>query len=76
MVVVKSRKTITLVIIMFLLLSSCQKQEIKNDERVATSNETAKVGIDEKEKADIDETVKIFLRKNTTRRKKIQTKLD
>lgn len=61
MVVVKSRKTITLVIIiMFLLLSSCQKQEIKNDERVATSNETAKVAIDEKDKADINETVKMF----------------
>lgn len=45
---------------MLLLLSSCQKQEIRNDERVATSNETAKVGIDEKEKADIDETVKMF----------------
>ena len=60
MVVVKSRKTITLVIIMFLLLSSCQKQEIKNDERVATSNETAKVANDERDKADIDETVKMF----------------
>ena len=60
MVVVKSRKTITLVIIMFLLLSSCQKQEIKNDERVATSNETAKVANDEKDKADIYETVKMF----------------
>lgn len=60
MVVVKSRKTITLVIMMLLLLSSCQKQEIKNDERVATSNETAKVAIDEKDKADINETVKMF----------------
>ena len=60
MVVGKSRKTITLVIIMLLLLSSCQKQEIKNDERVATSNETAKVAINEKEKADINETVKMF----------------
>lgn len=60
MVVGKLRKTITLVIIMLLLLSSCQKQEIKNDERVATSNETAKVANDERDKADIDETVKMF----------------
>lgn len=60
MVVGKLRKTITLVIIMCLLLSSCQKQEIRNDERVATSNETAKVAIDEKDKADINETVKMF----------------
>lgn len=60
MVVGKLRKTITLVIIMLLLLSSCQKQEIRNDERVATSNETAKVTNDEKDKADINETVKMF----------------
>lgn len=60
MVVGKLRKTITLVIIMCLLLSSCQKQEIRNDERVATSNETAKVANDEKDKADINETVKMF----------------
>lgn len=60
MVVGKLRKTITLVIIMLLLLSSCQKQEIRNDERVATSNETAKVANDEKDKADINETVKMF----------------
>ena len=61
MIVGKLRKTITLVIIMMLLpLSSCQKQEIRNDERVATSNETAKVANDEKDKADIDETVKMF----------------
>ncbi|MEQ3281327.1 hypothetical protein AAA072_05175 [Finegoldia magna] len=59
MVVGKLRKTITL-IIMLLLLSSCQKQEIRNDERVVTQNETAKVDIDEKEKADINETVKMF----------------
>ncbi|MDU1878744.1 MAG: hypothetical protein E6779_04120 [Finegoldia magna] len=45
---------------MLLLLSSCQKQEIRNDERVATSNETAKVANDEKDKADINETVKMF----------------
>lgn len=45
---------------MCLLLSSCQKQKIRNDERVATSNETAKVAIDEKDKADINETVKMF----------------
>lgn len=31
MVVGKLRKTITLVIMMLLLLSSCQKNEIKND---------------------------------------------
>lgn len=60
MVVGKLRKTITLVIMMLLLLSSCQKQEIRNDERVATSNETAKVANDEKDKADINETVKMF----------------
>ena len=60
MVVGKLRKTITLVIIMLLLLSSCQKQEIRNDERVATSNETAKVANDEKDKANINETVKMF----------------
>ena len=60
MVVGKLRKTITLVIMMLVLLSSCQKQEIRNDELVATSNETAKVAIDEKDKADIDETVKMF----------------
>ncbi|MCA5586998.1 hypothetical protein [Finegoldia magna] len=60
MVIDKFRKTITLVIIMFLLFSSCQKQEIRNDERVATPNETAKVTIDEKDKADINETVKMF----------------
>lgn len=60
MAIGKLRKTITLVIMMLLLLSSCQKQEIRNDERVATSNETAKVANDEKEKADINETVKMF----------------
>ena len=60
MVVGKLRKTITLVIMMLSLLSSCQKQEIRNYERVATSNETAKVAIDEKDKADINETVKMF----------------
>lgn len=60
MVIDKLRKTITLVIIMFLLFSSCQKQEIRNDERVATPNETVKVAIDEKDKASINETVKMF----------------
>ena len=60
MVVGKLRKTITLVIIMLLLLSSCQKNEIKNDEGKANQNETVKVDIDEKEKADINETVKKF----------------
>lgn len=60
MVVGKLRKTITLVIMMLLLLSSCQKKEIKNDEQKANQNETVKVAIDEKEKADINETVKMF----------------
>ena len=60
MAIGKLKKTITLVIMMLVLLSSCQKQKIRNDERVATSNETAKVAIDEKEKADINETVKMF----------------
>lgn len=60
MVVGKLRKTITLVIMMLLLLSSCQKNEIKNDEGKANQNETVKVDIDEKEKADINETVKMF----------------
>lgn len=60
MVVGKLRKTITLVIMMLLLLSSCQKNEIKNDEQKANQNETVKVDIDEKEKADINETVKMF----------------
>lgn len=60
MVVGKFKKTITLVIIMLLLVSSCQKKEIKNDEQKANQNETVKVAIDEKEKADINETVKMF----------------
>lgn len=60
MVIDKLRKTITLVIIMVLLLSSCQKQEIRNDKRVETPKETVKVSVDEKEKADINETVKMF----------------
>ena len=60
MTIGKLRKTITLVIIMLLLLSSCQKKEIKNDEQKANQNETVKVAIDEKEKADINETVKMF----------------
>ena len=60
MVVGKLKKTITLVIMMLLLLSSCQKKEIKNDEQKANQNETVKVDIDEKEKADINETVKMF----------------
>ncbi|WP_392435061.1 hypothetical protein ACF3OI_09415 [Finegoldia magna] len=61
MVVGKLRKTITLVIMMLLLLSSCQKNEIKNDEGKANQNETVKVDIDEKDKANINETVKTFL---------------
>lgn len=60
MVVGKLKKTITLVIIMLLLLSSCQKKEIKNDEQKANQNETVKVDIDEKDKANINETVKMF----------------
>lgn len=60
MVIDKLRKTITLVIIMVLLLSSCQKQEIRNDKRVETPKETVKVSVDEKEKANINETVKMF----------------
>ena len=60
MLIGKLKKTITLVIMMLLLLSSCQKKEIKNDEQKANQNETVKVDIDEKEKADINETVKMF----------------
>ena len=45
---------------MLLLLSSCQKKEIKNDEQKANQNETVKVDIDEKDKANINETVKMF----------------
>ncbi|MSB17284.1 hypothetical protein [Finegoldia magna] len=60
MVVGKLKKTITLVIMMLLLLSSCQKNEIKNDEKKANQNETVKVDIDEKDKANINETVKMF----------------
>lgn len=60
MTIGKLKKTITLVIMMLLLLSSCQKKEIKNDEQKANQNETVKVAIDEKEKADINETVKMF----------------
>ena len=60
MVIDKLKKTITLVIMMLLLLSSCQKNEIKNDEKKANQNETVKVDIDEKDKANINETVKMF----------------
>lgn len=60
MVVGKLRKTITLVIMMLVLLSSCQKKEIKNDEQKANQNETVKVAIDEKDKANLNETVKMF----------------
>lgn len=60
MVVGKLKKTITLVIMMLLLLSSCQKKEIKNDEQKANQNETVKVAIDEKDKANLNETVKMF----------------
>ncbi|MGR7952367.1 hypothetical protein ACU68W_05525 [Finegoldia sp. P2-F-LR] len=60
MTIGKLRKTITLVIMMLLLLSSCQKNKIKNDEQKANQNETAKVANDEKDKANINETVKMF----------------
>ncbi|OXZ40297.1 hypothetical protein B9N58_07585 [Finegoldia magna] len=60
MVAGKLKKTITLVIIMLLLLSSCQKKEIKNDEQKTNQNETVKVDIDEKDKANINEIVKMF----------------
>ena len=60
MAIGKLKKTITLVIMMLLLLSSCQKNKIKNDEQKANQNETVKVDIDEKDKADINETVKMF----------------
>lgn len=60
MAIGKLKKTITLVIMMLLLLSSCQKKEIKNDEQKANQNETVKVDIDEKDKANIKETVKMF----------------
>ncbi len=61
MAIGKLKKTITLVIMMLLLLSSCQKNEIKNDEKKANQKETVKVDIDEKEKANINEIVKTFL---------------
>lgn len=60
MAIGKLKKTITLVIIMLLLLSSCQKKEIKNDEQKGNQNETVKVDIDEKDKANINETIKVF----------------
>ena len=60
MTIGKLRKTITLVIMMLLLLSSCQKNKIKNDEGKAKQNETVKVDVDEKDKANINETVKMF----------------
>lgn len=61
MVVGKLKKTITLVIMMLLLLSSCQKKEIKNDDKKVNQNETVKVDIDEKDKANINKIVKTFL---------------
>lgn len=60
MTIGKLRKTITLVIMMLLLLSSCQKNKIKNDEQKRNQNETVKVDVDEKDKANINETVKMF----------------
>ena len=61
MTIGKLKKTITLVIMMLLLLSSCQKKEIKNDEQKANQNETVKVDIDEKDKANINKIVKTFI---------------
>lgn len=61
MAIGKLKKTITLVIMMLLLLSSCQKKEIKNDDKKANQNETVKVDIDEKDKANINKIVKTFL---------------
>lgn len=56
----KLKKTITLIIMMLVLLSSCQKKEIKNDEQKRNQNETVKVDVDEKDKANINEIVKMF----------------
>lgn len=61
MLIGKLKKTITLVIMMLLLLSSCQKKEIKNDEQKTNQNETVKVDIDEKDKANINKIVKTFI---------------
>ena len=61
MAIGKLKKTITLVIMMLLLLSSCQKNEIKNDEKKANQNETVKVDINEKDKANINKIVKTFI---------------
>lgn len=61
MLIGKLKKTITLVIMMLLLLSSCKKKEIKNDEQKTNQNETVKVDIDEKDKANINKIVKTFL---------------
>lgn len=57
----KFKKAMIVVAMVALLLSSCQKKEIKTDEPKANKNETVKVDIDEKEKANINETVKAFL---------------
>ena len=76
MAIGKLKKTITLVIMMLLLLSSCQKKEIKNDEQKANQNETVKVAIDEKEKADINETVKMFFTQKYYKLEKDTNKLD
>ena len=68
MTIGKLRKTITLVIMMLLLLSSCQKNKIKNDEQKANQNETVKVDVDEKDKANINETQKYYkLEKDTNK---------
>lgn len=61
MVIGKFKKAMIVVAMVAILLSSCQKKEIKNDKPKANQNETIKVDIDEKEKADINETVKAFL---------------
>lgn len=60
MAIGKLKKTITLVIMMLVLLSSCQKKEIKNDEQKRNQNETVKVDVGEKDKANINEIVKMF----------------
>ncbi len=75
MAIGKLKKTITLVIMMLLLLSSCQKNKIKNDEQKANQNETVKVDIDEKDKANINETVKMFFTQKYYKLKKDTNKI-
>ena len=75
MAIGKLKKTITLVIMMLLLLSSCQKNKIKNDEQKANQNKTVKVDIDEKDKANINETVKMFFTQKYYKLKKDTNKI-